>query len=179
MESKEIWMDCYGYEGLYQVSNMGRLWSVRTQRTFTGSVGKDGYVKTTLTAVNGKKKTEKVHRLVALSFLGKPEDPNKTQVNHKDENKTNNCLDNLEWMTPFENVNYGTRNKRAGEKHRRMVSQFTMDGKWIATYHSLTDAAAQTGIGHGNISLAASGKRNMAAGYKWRYGDAEGRFADK
>lgn len=179
MESKEIWIDCYGYEGKYQVSNMGRLWNVQTQRIFSGSVGQDGYVKTTLTAINGKKKTEKVHRLVALSFLGLPEDKNKTQVNHKDENKTNNCLDNLEWMTPLENCNYGTRNQRAGEKHRRMVSQFSMSGEWIATYNSLKDAAAQTGVSYSNISSVASGRRNMAAGYVWRYGDAEGRFANK
>ena len=97
MEIKEVWKDCKGYEGLYQVSNYGRVWSVKGQRYFTGSVNNRGYYATTLTAKNGKRKTEMIHRLVALAFLNNPN--NYPQVNHKDENKLNNCVDNLEWCT--------------------------------------------------------------------------------
>ena len=95
MEIKEIWKDCKGYEGKYQVSNLGRVWSIGSQKYLKGSYDKDGYIQVYLTAKNGKVKMEKVYRLVALVFLDNPN--NYPQVNHKDKNKQNNCVDNLEW----------------------------------------------------------------------------------
>ena len=95
MEIKEIWKDCKGYEGLYQVSNLGRVWDIKLQRYLKGSYDKDGYIQVYLTAKNGKVKMERVHRLVALVFLDNPN--NYPQVNHKDKNKGSNCVDNLEW----------------------------------------------------------------------------------
>lgn len=92
---KEIWKDCKGYEGKYQVSNLGRVWSIGSQKYLKGSYDKDGYIQVYLTAKNGKTKIEKIHRLVALAFLDNPN--NYPQVNHKDKNKQNNCVDNLEW----------------------------------------------------------------------------------
>lgn len=175
----EIWKDCYGYEGLYQVSNMGRMWSIKSQRTFIGCPSVKGYMKTTLRGKNGKVKTELVHRLVLLTFAGPSEDPERTQVNHIDENKANNRLDNLEWVTAKENCNHGTRSQRVGEQHRKVISQYTMDGKWIATYCSITEATAQTSINHGNISACARGERRSAGGYTWRYGDAANKLKDK
>ena len=174
----EIWTDCYGYEGLYEVSDMGNMRNVKTGRVFSGYRDAKGYVKTTLTNEYGQQKTEKIHRMVLLSFKGLPEDSNKTQVNHINEIKHDNRLENLEWMTAQENCNWGTRIERASAKTRKTVSQYTMDGEWIATYCSLTEAAAQIGIRPNNISLAASGKRISTAGYKWRYGDAKDRLTD-
>ena len=92
---KEIWKDCKGYEGKYQVSNLGRVWSIGSQKYLKGSYDRDGYIQVYLTAKNGKVKMEKVYRLVALVFLDNPN--NYPQVNHKDKNKQNNCVDNLEW----------------------------------------------------------------------------------
>ena len=110
---KEIWKDCKGYEGKYQVSNLGRVWSIGSQKYLKGSYNKDGYICVYLTAKNGKVKMERVHRLVALVFLDNPN--NYTQVNHKDENKQNNCVDNLEWCNIKYNTTYSKGQlKRAG-----------------------------------------------------------------
>ena len=104
LENKEIWKDCKGYEGMYQVSNKGRVWSVKRQFVLKGSLDKDGYARVHLTAKNGKTKTEKVHRLVAIAFLENPS--NLPQVNHRDENKQNNNADNLEWCDCSYNIIY-------------------------------------------------------------------------
>lgn len=101
---KEIWIDCKGYEGKYQVSNLGRVWSIGSQKYLNGFIDKDGYMCVYLTAKNGKVKMEKIHRLIALVFLDNPN--NYPQVNHKDKNKSNNCVDNLEWCTAKYNNTY-------------------------------------------------------------------------
>lgn len=110
MEIKEVWKDCKGYKDLYQISNLGRVWSVKGQKILKGTVSKSGYLYVHLTSKNGQHKKERVHRLVALSFLPNPD--NLPQVNHKDENKLNNCVCNLEWCSAKYNCNYGTRNAR-------------------------------------------------------------------
>lgn len=104
LENNEVWKDCKGYEGLYQVSNLGRVWSVKSQAYLKGSSDKDGYIRVHLTAKNGKRKHESIHRLVAIAFI-----PNATGlpvVNHKDENKQNNNVDNLEWCSARYNTIY-------------------------------------------------------------------------
>ena len=121
---REIWKDVKGYEGLYQVSNLGRVRSLdRTVNSgiknnsnvlFKGRILKqyqkrNGYLQVTFT-VNSKRKYVGVHRLVAETFIPNPD--NKSQVNHIDENKTNNNVYNLEWCTPKENCNFGTRNSK-------------------------------------------------------------------
>lgn len=112
----EIWKDCKGYEEKYQVSNLGRVWSVKGQKYLKGTVSKSGFVYVHLTAANGKYKKERLHRLVALAFLDNPNDL--PQVNHKDEDKLNNCVDNLEWCDSKYNANYGTRNQRIGNTRK-------------------------------------------------------------
>lgn len=99
-----IWKDCKGYEGLYQVSNDGRVWSVRSQKYISQQKTRHGYLAVHLTAKNGKHKMEYVHRLVALVFLENPY--HLPQVNHKNEIKTDNRPENLEWCNAKYNMNY-------------------------------------------------------------------------
>ena len=146
MEINEIWKDCKGYEGLYQVSNLGRVWNIKLQRYLKGSYDKDGYIQVNLTAKNGKVKKEGVHRLVALVFLDNPN--NYPQVNHIDENKKNNCVDNLEWISIKDNANHGTRNKRISKANSIPVYCFELD----KTFYGAREAERELGINHSSIS---------------------------
>ena len=105
---EELWKDVVGYEGLYEVSNLGRVKSLRRNIIMKQKKVK-GYNMLTLTKV-GKRKGETVSRLVGHAFIPNPE--NKPQINHIDENKQNNHVDNLEWVTAKENANHGTRPDR-------------------------------------------------------------------
>ena len=122
----EIWKDIEGYEGLYQVSNKGRVKSLNYGRTGKEKIlrpGKnnDGYLIVILYK-NGKKKNFRIHRLVAKAFLTNPN--NLLEVNHRDENKENNHVENLEWCDRKYNINYGSRTERSsesrkGKKHKK------------------------------------------------------------
>lgn len=126
MENAEVWKDIPHYEGLYQVSNLGRIWSVRKQRTLSPAMTPNGYMRINLYAPNHKRKTESVHRLVALTFIDNPEA--KPQVNHKNQNKTDNRAENLEWVSAKENINYGDRTIRCSITSGRPVEQYDLKG---------------------------------------------------
>lgn len=110
---QEVWKDIAGYEGLYQVSNFGRVKSTPRARTKGGLLkpqhDRKGYIVFGL-CKNGRNRMLKAHRLVAEAFIPNP--GNLPEVNHKDEDKANNCADNLEWCTTPYNINYGTRTAR-------------------------------------------------------------------
>lgn len=191
----EIWKDIEGYEGIYQVSNEGRVKSLNYNHTnlehlLVPSTSR-GYLHVNLWN-NGKRKMMNIHRLVAEAFLPNPNDF--PQVNHKDECKTNNFVfinedesidfdkSNLEWYTHKYNTNYGSRNVRAGEAIARVLSgripkcsppkkvyQYTLDGELVATYESASEAARQNGYNEGKISMCCNGKRKTHKGYKWSY----------
>lgn len=115
---KQIWRDVPGYEGLYQVSNTGKIRSLNYKgtgktRKLKLSVENDGYCHINLYNRDKKRRTHKVHRLVALAFIPNPN--NYPIINHRDENRSNNCVWNLEWCTYVYNNNYGTRNKKLSE----------------------------------------------------------------
>ena len=177
----EIWKDIKGYEGLYQVSNFGRVKSLpRTiisqnhfnffQKTIKEKIlsapKSAGYPIVTLYK-NGVSKIYKVHRLVTETFIPNPN--NLSQVNHKDEDKTNNCVENLEWCDSKYNVNYGTRNKRIGEKQSIPVFQYSADGKLIKCWKSASEVQRITGMSQSFITTTCNGKHKLAYGYKWSY----------
>lgn len=115
---KEIWKDIKGYEGKYMVSTEGRVKSLNYKNSSGSNILKQGldrygYKQLTL-YLNGIKKTFKIHRLVAETFLENP--TNLPQINHKDENKQNNTVSNLEFCSASYNINYGTRNKKTSDK---------------------------------------------------------------
>ena len=112
----EEWKDIAGYEGLYKISNKGNVYSCISNKFMTGSVTKSGYRQVILKG-NGSIKALSIHRAVAQAFIQNPN--NFPQVNHKDENKLNNCVDNLEWCTAKYNTNYGTGKQRKVEAWRK------------------------------------------------------------
>lgn len=142
---KEIWKDIEGYEGFYQVSNMGRIKSLerdivsfhrngrimqksvrhKDETIMIGGLKNTGY-KEVILSKNGKKKYYLIHRLVAQEFLENPN--NLSTVNHKDENKQNNCVENLEWLSQKDNNNYGERNKKISNFMK--VHQFGLDNPY-------------------------------------------------
>lgn len=110
---EELWKDIGGYEGLYQVSNLGRIWSYKTNKILKGSIDSHGYRQVDFRK-DGKRKTILLHRLVAKAFILNPD--NLPQVNHKDENPLNNHVNNLEWCTQEYNLSYGTISERKSKK---------------------------------------------------------------
>lgn len=186
----EVWKDVVGYEGLYQVSNMGRVKSVKRVVNSTnpkqswktinerilkpssyGKPPKCGGIRHLDVVLyrKGKQKTEKVHRLVAMAFIPNPN--NYPIINHKDENPSNNCADNLEWCTHQYNSNYGTR-KECWLKSfpTTPVLQYSIQGRLIAQFKSVADAAASVNVSSSLIYKVCSGNEcHQVAGYVWRF----------
>ena len=183
-KEEETWKDIKGYEGRYQVSNLGRVKSLK--RTITRKNGKKysveerilkpqtdryGYLRVNLYDSSGKIKRLRVHRLVCEAFHENPE--NKPCVNHIDENKANNVASNLEWCTYEENNNHGTHNARVAKSLSRPVGQYTRDGKLIKIWQSIIEVERQLGFANQNISAVARGKRKTAYDYVWKYVEEE------
>lgn len=181
---EEVWKPIPDYEGLYEASSEGRIRSVdREVRHWQGGVhilkGKvrkpaitrDGYLQIMLSK-EGKMKWFKVHRLVWMAFNGTI--PDDMQVNHIDECKTNNKLENLNLMTPKQNVNWGTRNERNAKalinhpSKSKPVVAFDKNGK-VAFEFPSTREAARNGFNSGHISNCCSGRYETHRGYRWKY----------
>ena len=160
----EIWRDIEGYEGLYQISNKGNVKSLKYGKERILRPGIDGYGYMFVCLCNDNvMKYFKLHRLVAQAFIPNPR--NLQEVNHKDENKLNNCVENLEWMTHIDNCNYGTRNKRISRK----ILQYFRSGEFIREWPSALEVGRVLGINRGNIASCCKGKRNFAGDYRWKY----------
>ena len=182
----EIWKDIKGYEGIYQVSNLGRVRSLdrvnergwkKKGILLKPKLKRDGYVDVHLSfKEKDKDQNLKIHRLVAETFIPIPEELKKwygtqyLQVNHKDENKQNNCVDNLEWCTAQYNSMWGTKRERQKEKIKKSVMQYDMDGTFIKKWDSIKDATYSI-VGHnsGRIIDCLKGRSTSAYGYKWKY----------
>lgn len=168
---EEQWLDISGYEGLYQISNFGRVKSFyfKNPRILKPHKVK-GYSNVELYK-NKKKKQFYIHRLVMENFCP-IENMNVLDVNHKDEDKSNNHISNLEWMTHKDNLNYGSRAEKARMKMQGKNSSRSKKVKCIekdVIYEALREAERQLGIPATNISRACKGKIKTAGGYHWEY----------
>ena len=168
---EEIWKDIEGYEGLYQVSNMGRVKSLRRNIILKNRIKRKGYVRVML-RTNNIPKEYFVHRLVATAFISNPD--NLPQVNHKDENKTNNCVNNLEWCDGKYNINYGTGIIKSARSRSKKVLQFKLDGTFIKEWKSTMDVQRNLGLPNSHISECCRGEQAYAYGYIWKYKKEEG-----
>lgn len=162
---EEIWKDIEGYEGMYQVSNMGRVKSLRRNIILSQGIA-NGYEMVTL-STNNISKGYYIHRLVANAFIPNPD--NLPQVNHKDENKLNNCVDNLEWCTQEYNINYGTGIAKRARSQSKKVLQFKPDGTFIKEWKSTMDVQRNLGFCQSYISECCRGEQAYAYGYLWKY----------
>ena len=172
--TNEIWKDIKDYEGLYQVSNLGRVKRIvgkgcKKERILKPFKNGKGYLQVAL-CKNSDTKQPYVHRLVMETY-NPCENMKDLQVNHRDEFKENNCLSNLEWMTAKENLNYGTRNERiaATLKNNPKISKAVrcLDDKKL--YPSAVEIERQIGIAQQNISACCRGKLKSAGGYHWMF----------
>ena len=175
-----------GYEN-YIVNEDGTVYSLFTNKVLKPNIMKTGYHTVELFNDSGSRRLS-IHRLVAEAYIPNP--AGLPQVNHKDENKANNSVDNLEWCTAKENMNYGTvmarriksaewfyRSERMKELARangkavcRRVMQFTKDNKLVACYESIKEASAKLGINASHIGECCMGKRyKTVGGFVWRY----------
>ena len=177
------------YEGLYKVSNLGKILSLNYRNTgkadlMTPSDNGHGYFQVGLRK-NGETNWCLVHRLVAETFLPNPE--NKPEVNHKDEDKTNNFVflnedgsvdkekSNLEWSTPKENSNHGTRIERIAKantngKCSKKVIQLSLSGDFIKEWPSIMECA-RNGFAHSHVAECCRGERKSHKGFLWMFAD--------
>lgn len=179
----EYWKDVNNYEGLYQVSNLGRIRSldrvVKQKNRFNNYQNvlykgrvlkpqkqKNGYY---IIGLHKNNKTERklLHRLVAETFTENPN--NYKYINHKDSNIYNNSVNNLEWCTQSYNIKYAYETGRKIPPHQRKVVQKTLNDTVLCEYKSIMEAFRKTGIQATNISKCCRKLREMAGGYKWQY----------
>lgn len=193
---EEVWKDIEGYEGLYQVSNLGRVkslqrllnttrYSNRTckERVLKPLKSKQSKYYSVSLYKGSKQKVVHIHRLVAMNFIPNPK--KSEEVNHIDGDVSNNKVDNLEWCTRSENQlhayaaglqkpKYKESLKMAVEKRKRKIMQLDMAGNHLKTFESIAAAGRETNVKGANISKVANGLRNSAGGFKWIYqSDAE------
>ena len=179
---EEQWKAIKGYEGIYEVSNLGRVRSLDRHRK--AAYGKTSFVRGIEVRIRknsnndylvvglskeGKHVHVLVHRLVAEAFVPNPN--NLPQVNHKDEDKSNNRADNLEWCDQYYNNHYGTAIARRSITRGRRVVQSDMSGNEIARYNSAREAERAIGKSQAAISRACTGVYKSAYGFLWRYDD--------
>ena len=169
---EEIWKDINGYEGVYQISNLGRVKSLgynmpklrrnKKERIMKAPIDINGYKRVALK----QKYKYSIHRLIAVNFIPNPE--NKPCINQINGIKTDNRIENLEWVTNSENSIHAYRVLKCNRMVKG-VYQYDMAGTLINTFKSITEAEGVTGINNSMISRAASGKRSHTHNFKWSY----------
>ena len=150
--------DVQNYEGLYAVTSCGKVYSYRSKKFLKPRKRKNGYLQVNLYK-DGERKTCYIHRLVVEAYLPNPNDL--PQINHKDENKENNALPNLEWCDISYNINYGSRN----QKISKPVYCVELD----KTFDSSHAAARELGLHQSSINRCCNGKLKTTGGFHWRY----------
>ena len=180
----EIRVPVVGYEGIYEVSNCGRVYGLK-RKNARGQIvnpivkatkpNNRGYIQIRLSK-DGKQKYMLLHRIVAEAFIPNPE--GFTQVNHKDENKNNNSADNLEWCTNAYNRHYGNGMRKSienhdykqiAEKNKKTVLQLDKNGNVLNSWIGLKAAEEATGVGESNIRRCCYGRGSYAGGFAWKY----------
>ena len=186
---EEVWKDINGFEGRYQISNFGRVKSLghndRLNRRFKEIVLKQainaGGYRCVRIYKDGLNYTKKIHRLVSEAFI--PTVPGKTIINHKDGNKLNNSIENLEWCTYGENMSHairtGLNSTRSAvavraETGKKPIEQCDSRGNRLNKFSSAADASRETGINRGNISSCCNGKKEMAGDFVWKFATYRG-----
>lgn len=180
---KEVWKDIVGYEGYYQISNYGKVKSceryVNKSNGGKKYVGErimklfhcpGGYPEVLLTK-NSKAKPKLIHRLVAEAFIDNPN--NYPEVNHKDEDKDNNCVENLEWCTSKYNANYGTRNEKMSMAFRKPIIQKDIHGNVIKRWDSIKQMHDESGMDMSSVISVCKGRKETHRGYKWEYAEPQ------
>jgi hypothetical protein len=150
---EEIWKDVVGYENFYSVSNYGRIWSKRRDKEISVSTNNCGY-KQFIASDGNNTKCVLVHRAVAMAFLKNIE--NLPVINHKDENPSNNIVDNLEWCTISYNAYYNNVRSRKN-KYKKTVYQYSMTGDLIEVFESTNEASKTLSISNGDLCQCCNG----------------------
>ena len=165
---EEIWKDVVGYEGLYQVSNLGKIRSTRCE--LRQQVSNRGYFTVNLYKER-KQRRKTVHRIVAEAFIPNP--LSHSQINHIDENKKNNSVSNLEWCSPSENnLKYHQNHpgsKRRGKRKGKKVLQISLNGNVVREWDNARQVFIETGMSDWSVSQCCRGVWKTAYGYKWQY----------
>lgn len=161
----EEWRDAVGFEGIYEVSNFGNVRRADTGRALKGGLNSYGYKVFSLSK-DGKPHMSKGHRLVAQAFIPNPE--NKRDVNHKDGDKTNNFVDNLEWASRSENITHA-RKELSVDYSQKPVVQVTLSGEVIAIWTSASVAGRLLNVPPQMISACCRGTAPTAGNFAWRY----------
>lgn len=167
---EEIWKTIDGYPD-YEISNKGRVKSLgndkkRKEKILKGFKIGRGYLQVHL-CKDGKIKNYLIHRLVAQAFIPNPN--NLLEVNHINEDKTDNRVENLEWCNSQYNNNYGTHNERMAKTNSKPILQFSKEGDFIRKWDSATQVERELGFYQGYISSCCKGKEKSAYGFKWFY----------
>lgn len=163
---KEIWKDIKEYESIYQVSNLGRVKRVKTNRVLKAFKNTQGYLLVHLYK-NNDSSNHRIHRLLAQAFIPKPE--NKPEVNHIDEDKTNNIVSNLEWVTSRENINHGTRNERSSRTQSISIIATNLKTGESTEFYGTRECARKLEIHPPNIIATLKGRLKQTGGYTFKY----------
>lgn len=151
----------------YEISDCGNVRNKTTKRILKGRITKNGYLQVSLKIDNIQKfQNRYIHRLVAIYWLGKKDC---LEVNHKDGNKLNNNMNNLEWVTSAENQEHKRTILGKNKTSQRVIGQFSLTGEFIKKFDSILEAAASFGKTRVNIDNALQGKQKTAYGFIWRY----------
>lgn len=162
--TREQWKPIDGFPN-YQVSNRGRVMNLETGKVLKNRSNNHGYPYVALPKGDGKPKNMLVHRLVATAFIPNPD--NLAQVNHLDEDKTNNNVENLEWCTASQNM------RHSAHQMSCKINQLTLDGEFIRQWESSMQIERETGYDQGNIIKCCKRYKNYShvGGFKWEYAD--------